>query len=163
AIREGSSAPRQDYLFFASETPYKGHYNLTAFNDDWKLVQEMVHGLSSVEVTNYLFRIQDDPYEYNNLAQQYPQVVAELAEEIHHWRSLHPASGTRAELMPPPGWRAPKDWADYPRPLDQLQQDLAPGMPPSGTLIPLDWQYGENGRLIYNCEPYRWLGGGLCR
>jgi len=29
--------------------------------------------------------------------------------------------------------------------------------------IPLDWQYGENGRLIYNCEPYRWLGGGLCK
>ena len=163
AIRDGVSMPRQDYLFFASETPYRGRYNLTAFNDEWKLVQEMVHGLSSVDVTNYLFRIKDDPNEYNNLAGEYPEVVAELSREIHHWRALHPASGTRAELMPPPGWRAPKDWADYPLPLEALQEELAPGMPPKGTLIPLDWQYGENGRLIYNCEPYRWAGGGLCR
>ena len=48
------------YLFFGSETPIKGHYNLTAFNDHWKLVQEIVNGLSSVDVTNYLFRIGDD-------------------------------------------------------------------------------------------------------
>jgi arylsulfatase A-like enzyme len=163
AIRDGVPMPRQDYLFFASETPIKGHYNLTAFNDEWKLVQEMVHGLSSVEVTNYLFRIAEDPNEYNNLAQEYPQVVAELAGEIHYWRSLYPASGTRAELVPPPGWRAPKDWAGYPQPLEELQAEPAPGMPPKHALVPLDWQFGENGRLIYNCEPYKWLGGGLCR
>jgi arylsulfatase B len=163
AIREGAIMPRQDYLFFASETPIKGHYNLTAFNDDWKLVQEMVHGLSSVEVTNYLFRVKQDPYEYNNLAQQYPQVVAQMAKEIHHWRSLYPAAGTRAELVPPPGWRAPLDWATYPQPLEELQAQPATGMPPKHALIPLDWLYGENGRLIYNCQPYRMLGGGLCR
>ena len=76
---------------------------------------------------------------------------------------MHPASGTRAELVPPPGWRAPKDWADYPQSLEELQAEPAKGMPPDYALIPLDWQYGENGRLIYNCEPYKWLGGGLCR
>ena len=96
AIRDGLEIPRQDYLFFASETPIKGHFNLTAFNDEWKLVQEMVHGLSSVDITNYLFRISEDPNEYNNLAEQYPEVVAELAREIHHWRSLYPVAGTRA-------------------------------------------------------------------
>jgi len=163
AILEGLEQPRQDYLFFASETPIKGHYNLTAFNDEWKLVQEMVHGLSSVDVTNYLFKVKEDPFEYNNLAQEYPEVVAELAQEIHHWRSLHPVAGTRVELMPPPGWRAPLDWAGYPVPLDQLQPQAAPGMPPAHTLIPLDWQHGEAGRSIYNCEPYRLLGGGLCK
>ena len=163
AIREGVAMPRQDYLFFASETPIKGHYNLTVFNDEWKLVQEQVHGLSSVDITNYLFRIKDDPYEYNNLAQEYPDVVAQLSREIHHWRSLHPASGTRAELVPPPGWRAPKDWAGYPQPVEALQAEPAPGMPPKEALAPLDWQYGENGRLIYNCEPYRLLGGGVCK
>jgi arylsulfatase B len=163
AIAEGLAMPRQDYLFFASETPIKGHYNLTAFNDEWKLVQEMVHGLSSVEVTNYLFRIKEDPNEYNNLAQQYPRVVAELSREIHYWRTLHPASGTRAELMPPPGWRAPRDWAGYPQSLEELQDQPATGMPPKFALKPLDWQYGENGRLIYDCAPYPLLGGGLCR
>lgn len=163
AIRDGLAMPRQDYLFFASETPIKGHFNLTAFNDEWKLVQEMVHGLSSVEVTNYLFRIKDDPYEYNNLAAQYPQVVAQLAREIHHWRSLYPVAGTRAELVPPPGWRAPLDWATYPIGLEQLQAQPSPGMPPAHALVPLDWQHGEAGRLIYNCEPYRMLGGGICK
>jgi len=163
AIREGVRMPRQDYLFFASETPIRGHFNLTAFNDEWKLVQEVVQGLSSIEITDYLFRVGDDPNEYNNLAQEYPEVVAELAREIHYWRGLHPASGTRAELVPPPGWRAPKDWAAYPVPLEELQDEAAPGMAPGKMRIPLDWQYGENGRLIYNCEPYRWLGGGLCK
>ena len=107
--------------------------------------------------------MQEDPFEYNNLAQQYPEVVAELAQEIHYWRSLYPVAGTRAELVPPPGWRAPLDWAGYPIPLDKLQEQPAPGMPPAYALIPLDWQHGESGRLIYNCEPYRMLGGGLCR
>jgi arylsulfatase B len=163
AIRDGSTIPRQDYLFFASETPIKGHYNLTAFNDEWKLVQEMVHGLNSVDISNYLFRIKDDPNEYNNLAGEYPGVVAELSREIHHWRSLYPVAGTRAELVPPPGWRAPRDWASYPIPLADLQDEPAPGMPPAHALTPLDWQHGEAGRLKYNCEPYRMLGGGLCK
>ncbi len=163
AIKDGVKMPRQDYLFFASETPIKGHYNLTVFNDEWKLVQEQIQGQTSIDITNYLFRISEDPYEYHNLAQQYPDVVAELSKEIHHWRALYPASGTRAELVPPPGWRAPKDWATYPQPLEALQDEPAPGMPPKGTLAPLDWQFGENGRLIYNCEPYRLLGGGLCK
>jgi arylsulfatase B len=163
AIQNGEVIPRQDYLFFGSEIPIKGHYHLTAFNDEWKLVQEMVHGLSSVEVTNHLFRVSEDPYEYNNLAGEYPQVVAELAKEIHYWRSLYPVAGTRAELVPPPGWRAPKNWATYPQSLEELQPESAPGMPPAHALVPLDWQHGESGRLIYNCEPYQWLGGGLCR
>ena len=41
--------------------------------------------------------------------------------------------------------------------------DQTPGMPPEGTLRPLDWQHGEAGRLIYDCEPVQLLGGGLCK
>ena len=163
AIRDGVRMPRQDYLFFASETPIRGEFNLTAFNDEWKLVQEQVQLLTSTEITNYLFKIKDDPNEYNNLAQKHPDVVEELSREIHHWRSLYPATGTRVELVPPPGWRAPKDWASYPRALDDLQPEAAPAVGPKEALVPLDWQYGENGRLIYNCEPYRLLGGGICK
>ena len=91
------------------------------------------------------------------------EMIPILRREIHHWRSLYPVAGTRAELVPPPGWRAPKDWASYPIPLDDLQEQPAPGMPPAHALTPLDWQHGEAGRLKYNCEPYRMLGGGLCK
>jgi arylsulfatase A-like enzyme len=163
AIAEGKPAPRDDYLFFASETPIRGSFSLTAFDDEWKLVQEIEQGLLSAEVTSWLFRIGDDPFEYNNLAAEHPDVVARMAAAIHQWRTLYPVAGTRSELVPPPGWRAPRDWASYPVPLDELQNEPAPGMPPPNAIRPLDWMHGEVGRLIYDCEPYPWLGGGLCQ
>lgn len=163
AIEAGAEVARDDWIFFASETPIRGQFNLTTFNDEWKLVQEIHQGLLSATVTNYLFRIDEDPNEENNLAAAHPDQVEEMSQAIHRWRLLHPASGRRAELVPPPGWRAPKDWATYPLPLDVLQDEPAPGMPPEFALRPLDWMYGENGRLIYDCEPWPWFEGGLCR
>ena len=163
AIAGGKSIPRDDYLFFASETPIRGSFSLTAFDDEWKLVQEVRQGLLSAEVTNYLFRIGEDPYEHNNLAAGHPHVVARMADAIHRWRLLYPVAGTRSELVPPPGWRAPKDWASYPVPLDALQDEPAPGMPPAYALRALDWMHGEAGRLLYDCEPWPFVDGGLCR
>lgn len=163
AIAAGRKLPRQDLVFFASETPIRGSFMFTAFNDHWKLVQEVQQSLLSATVTNYLFRISEDPYERNNLADAHPEVVAELAEAIHYWRTLYPVAGTRSELVPPPGWRAPLDWASYPRSLAETQAEAAPGMPPDFAIKPLDWQHGEAGRLIYNCEPYKFAGGGLCK
>ena len=155
--------PREEYLFFISETPFKDRVNTTVFNQDWKLVQKIHAGLNSIDIENYLFQIDNDPYETNNLAEQYPGIVADMSEEIRFWRSLYPVAGTRSELVPPPGWRAPIDWATYPIPEGKLQQESARGMAPANALRTLDWQYGEAGRLIYNCEPYRWVGGGLCK
>lgn len=155
--------PREEYLFFISETPFKDRVNATVFNQDWKLVQKIHAGLNSIDIENYLFKIDNDPYETNNLAEQYPRMVADLSEEIRFWRSLYPVAGTRSELVPPPGWRAPIDWATYPISEGKLQQESARGMAPASALKTLDWQYGEAGRLIYNCEPYRWVGGGLCK
>ncbi|MCE2392501.1 MAG: sulfatase-like hydrolase/transferase, partial [Proteobacteria bacterium] len=164
AIREDRKAVLDEYLFFASETPIRGQFNLTAFDEEWKLVQEIRQGLLSADVSNYLFRIDEDPHETNNLAAAHPEVVARMAEAIHVWRQRYPVSGTRAELVPPPGWRAPKDWASYPIPLEELQDSAARGLVPDGpTARVLDWQHGEGGRLIYDCEPIQLLGGGLCR
>ncbi len=163
AIAQGKPMPRDDYLFFASETPLRGTKMLTAFNDEWKLVQRLEEGLLSIDVTNSLFRIKDDPYEYNNLAAEHPRVVADMSAEIQRWRSLYPIAGTRSTLVPPPGWRGPKDWAGYPIPLEDLQTEAASGMPPRYALPGLDWMHGEQGRLIYNCDPWPLLGGGLCR
>jgi arylsulfatase B len=163
AIAKGAAAPRETPLYFASETPIRGFFNLTAFDDEWKLVQEVQQGLLSADVTNYLFRISEDPYEENNVAAAHPDVVAAMAEDIRVWRMRYPVAGTRNELVPPPGWRAPLDWVDYPVPLEKLQDEPATGMPPPDTLPALDWMHGEAGRLIYDCEPYAILGGGLCK
>ena len=163
AIAEGKPMPRSELIYFGSETPIYGHFNLTAFNDEWKLVQEIKQDQLETSVTNYLFRIKEDPNEYNNLAQAHPTVVQRLSEKIHEWRALYPINGTRSQLVPPPGWRAPKDWATYPRSIEELQPDTAPGMAPSPTTEAiLDWQHGDRGRLIYDCKPKWWLGG-FCR
>ncbi len=163
AIGGGAVMPREDLVYFASETPIYGHFNLTAFNEDWKLVQEIEQDQLATTVTNHLFNIKEDPYEYNNLAQAQPEIVRELAGKIREWRALYPINGTRSQLVPPPGWRAPKDWATYPIALDQLQDEPAPGMPPSKQIERmLDMQHGERGRLSYDCEPKWWLGG-FCR
>ena len=112
---------------------------------------------------SWLFKIDEDPYERNNLAAAHPEIVQRMAQEIHQWRTMYPVAGTRNELVPPPGWRAPLDWTDYPIPTEKLQSTPAPGMPPPEAIRVLDMQHGEAGRLIYDCEPYRLLGGGLCR
>ena len=162
AIHKGRDMPREDDVFFASETPIYGHFNLTVFNEEWKLVQEILQDQVTTTVTNHLFRVSEDPNEYNNLAAAHPDVVQELADRIRYWRSLHPIHGTRSYLVPPPGWRAPKDWASYPRPLEALQENTAPGMAPSKSIETiLDMQHGERGRLTYDCES-RWYLGGLC-
>ena len=159
AIADGKKIPRKQYVFFGSETPIYGSVALTAFNDEWKLVQEVEQEQISATVTNYLFKISEDPNEYNNLAASHPDVVQELAKKIHDWRALYPISGTRSQLVPPPGWRAPKDWATYPIPLAELQDGPAPGMPPAGLEKILDRMHGERGRLIYDCAPKWWLAG----
>jgi len=164
AIQGTGKAPAlDDYLFFTSETPIRGSFSFTAFDDEWKLVQEIQQGFLSADVTNYLFRIDDDPHERNNLAAANPEVVARMSDAIQRWRLLYPVSGTRSELVPPPGWRAPLDWATYPRPIESLGPEPAPGMPPEGALTALDWMHGEGGRLIYDCEPWSFLQGGLCQ
>ncbi len=152
AIEDGKRIPLKDYVFFASETPIYGYFNLTAFNDEWKLVQEVEQDQLSTTVTNYLFNINEDPNEYRNLASEHPEIVAELTDKIRDWRSLYPINGTCSRLVPPPGWRAPLDWADYPIPIEKLQKHPAKGMPPKGTEMMLDRMHGERGRLIYDCK-----------
>jgi len=163
AISKGEKMPREELLFFASETPIRGVFNVTALDDEWKLVQRIEQGLLSADVESWLFKIDEDPEERINLASAEPERVADMARAIHHWRTMYPVAGTRHELVPPPGWRAPKDWVDYPIPTDKLQSEPAPGMPPKEALRILDFQHGEAGRLIYDCEPYAALGGGLCK
>lgn len=159
ALRDGVSISLDHNLYFGCEMTVPGSFMLTAFNDEWKLVQHVEQKQRSADVTNYLFRIERDPSERNNLAATHPDVVARLSRDIVDWRSLHPIGGIRAALVPPPGWRASRDWSTYPIPIAELQDEPAPGMPPPEVLRVLDWQHGEMGRLIYDCERKWWLGG----
>lgn len=149
AIAEGKKMPREDYVFFISEIPYAGYYNIAGFNDEWKLVQVIDQKQTSVEVENMLFRISEDPYEYNDLSEQHPEIVKMIAKKINDWRATGPMNAVRNSLVPPPGWRAPKDWADYIRPIEKLQPQYA------RELVEVDPEadkaLGHKGRLKYDC------------
>jgi hypothetical protein len=85
-----------------------------------------------------------------------------MARAIVDWRALYPISGTRSVLIPPPGWRPPRDWASYPRPLDELQDNEILGMAPTESIQRiLDMQHGQRGRLVYACSK-RWWSFGVC-
>ena len=110
-------------------------------------------------MTNHLFRIRDDPNEENNLAAQHPEVVADLAGRIHDWRALHPLGGTGTGLVPHPGWRPPRDWADLPPAMGAIEndavsgEDLGMGTPHlPGIKELLQRAYGDRGRMTYDAD-----------
>lgn len=153
SLQSGQPKLRDKRLFFTSEIPIYGNFNFATIDGDWKLVQEVQQSLVDTKTTNWLFNLADDPNEYNDLSAAHPELVNELAEAILDWRSLHPINGVRSKMAPPPGWRAPNDWANYPRALDSLQKDSAPTMAPSAIIEEvLDRQHGRRGRLTYDCD-----------
>ena len=153
SLQSGQPTLRDETLFFTSEIPIYGNFNFAAIDGDWKLVQEIHQTLVETKTTNWLFNLADDPHEYNDLSVAQPERVKALAEAILEWRGLHPINGLRSKMAPPPGWRAPKDWADYPRALESLQNTSAPTMAPTAIIEEiLDRQHGRRGRVTYDCD-----------
>ena len=159
AVKDDQPIALEDNLYFVSETPLFGSFSLTTFNEKWKLVQQIEQDQIHIEVTNYLFDIEKDPHEYHNLADDYPDLVASMAKQIRNRRALYPINGTRSQLVPPPGWRAPISWTVYPIQVEKLQAKTAHGMVPEYGLRVMDMRHGERGRLIYDCKPKWWLAG----
>ncbi len=145
-------------IYFASETPNYGEFHTTVFNDEWKLVQVITSSLYEVNIENQLFNIKNDPNEENNLANKYPSLVRDFAEKIRNWRALHPISGTRSQLVPPPGWRAPKDWSSYTIPLAELDSDASLGFGAHAHQV-LDFLLKDHGRIVYDCPDGDWQRG----
>lgn len=163
ALLEGEDVKQDGFIHFGSEIPIYGSMNFTAFDQNWKLVQWLEQDLTEISIRNELYNIEHDPGETNNVASMYPERVSIMAESIRKWRSLHPVNGVRGKVSAPPGWRAPLDWANYPRPIDQLQEKPAYGFVPDlKTLYRLDAGHGERGRMVYNCEPVS-VEEGICK
>lgn len=110
-IQSGRSEPRED-LFFAVESGARLY--LAIIGREWKLVRELAR--SGESGTNYLFRIEDDATESNDLAAKHPELVHDLVARIEKWRALYPPGGIHETGGPPPGWTAPKEWAEAARP-----------------------------------------------
>jgi arylsulfatase B len=108
AITGGRVEPRED-LFFVIEGG--GVVRLAVHHGDWKLVrEEPVTGVGR----NYMFRIQEDPTESNDLSSKNPVLVADLVRRLEEWRKLHPANGVRDSARPD-GWKAPPLWVEAAR------------------------------------------------
>jgi arylsulfatase A-like enzyme len=110
AISGGKVEPRED-ICFAVETGRTMRF--AVHHREWKLVRE--EPVKGGEATNYLFRIQEDPNEKNDLATMNPRLVGDLVQVLADWRKLHPAGGVREADGEPAGYKAPKLWAEAAR------------------------------------------------
>ena len=162
-IFDAAAGQRERPLYFASEIPTFGSFQFAVIDGRWKLVEFVERDWLSTSVTRQLFRIDADPHELNNVAEAHPNVVERLAKLLHDRRMLHPVGGIRGRIASPPGWHPPQDWATYPRPMEGLQADPASSMAPTPLIErALDYNHGERGRIIYDCEPVLGMGG-ACR
>ena len=139
---------REGALYFASNIPVYNKFQLGVIDGKWKLVQNIDHKMTSTEFDNQLFDLDADPYEKNDLTDDYPAVVKQLNKKINKWRSMHPIGGSYVKINPHPGWRAPKDYADVIIPAEKIEEAPHEGF---GTLesIVLQRRYGEKGRIKY--------------
>ncbi len=110
-VSSGRSEPREN-LFLSVETAGKLRY--AVHDGPWKLVREIASDGKSDR--SYLFRIEEDMSEKNDLAAANNPVVRRLNARLDEWRKLHPSNGLRDGLAPAPGWSAPKVYADAVRP-----------------------------------------------
>jgi arylsulfatase B len=110
AITSGKIEPRDD-IFFAVESNHTLRFGV--HRREWKLVREVSQGKG--EPKNYLFHIEEDPNEQNDVADKNPKLVADLVENLERWRKLHPANGVRDEYGQPKGYQAPKQWVEAAR------------------------------------------------
>jgi len=101
----------RDWYTYLSMTAGKEKFAL--HSGEWKLTW---HGQSIIDaprgdgVEIELFKIVEDPYEKNNVADALPEVVERLVEKLARFRALRPKYGVKPGGKPPTGWKAPKEW-----------------------------------------------------
>lgn len=150
ALTNSGEDLRTGDLYFASNSPIFGKYHVSVMEARWKLVQIIDHKSASTDVENFLFDLNVDPTEANNLAGSNPKITERLAKKIQKWRALHPINGVRVALAPHPGWRAPKDYAVSVIPNEQLQADYLDSYTSGIRGKILQKRHGDKGRLSYD-------------
>jgi|TARA_B110000263_G_scaffold135013_1_gene117253 arylsulfatase B len=145
ALDSGTSVKRKEPLFFVSEIPVPGLIWTAVIDGSIKLVQIVREGQTNTSLTSFLFDIEKDPGETNNLAATNIGEVARLAELMRQRRALHPLAGTRGTLVPHPGWLPPVDWAGSVQSEQTLQPKWSNELPFSEQLID---QIGDRGVLV---------------
>lgn len=147
-LEGGRYTDRPGKLFFASNSPEYNMFQLSVIDGNDKLVQIIDHTNTGTMIENYLFNLEQDPEEQNNLAETNPLLVKKLAREINDWRAGHPVSGLLVSISPHPAWRAPKDFAEDIRPDDKTKLTPYQGFGTLATQV-LQRRYGDKGRIEY--------------
>lgn len=135
ALHRGQQVPRRHALGFVSEIPIPGLIHTAIFDGRWKLVQVIQERQTETIVRNYLFDIDADPNEENDLSRRYDAVLQRMQRLMSEWRRQHPLGGTRGTLVAHPGWVAPRDWAEAVLPASLLQEDWTNELPFSKELF----------------------------
>ena len=121
AFHRGQTVPRTRPVGFVSEIPIPGLIHAALFDGRWKLVQVIQERFTETRVQTFLFDIEADPNEEDNLASRHVAVRKRLEGLMETWRREHPLGGTRGTLVAHPGWVAPLDWAEAVLPAAELQ------------------------------------------
>jgi arylsulfatase A-like enzyme len=106
----GGKVEARDDIFFVVGTAGVDRYGV--HQREWKLVREAPR--SGGGAKNYLFHIEEDPTESNDLSAKNPKLVAELTQRIEEWARLHPSDGVR-DTGAPKGYKAPALWVEAAR------------------------------------------------
>ena len=106
-LTAGRTQPR-DELFFAvqGESSPKQH---ALRSGDWKYIR--IDAATRSPAQEFLFDVNADPQEKNNLLSSEPQRAADLRSRMEKWIALHPNCEVIVSSTPHPGWVQPSDWA----------------------------------------------------
>ncbi|HEX4038106.1 MAG TPA: arylsulfatase [Acidobacteriaceae bacterium] len=113
ALTAGEVTEREDLFFAIGERDVWQH---AVFHGPWKLVLEKKQADFRLNPPDppekaMLFRIAEDPYEKNDLADAHVDVVADLTARIRNWCALHPPGDIGLSSERHPGFVAPDEWA----------------------------------------------------
>ena len=95
-IEGGEALPTND-LFFAVEQ--SEDFWFAVVHGEWKLVR--VESKRNLDAKNYLFQIEDDESEANDVSAEHPAIVNGLMHRLITWRKLHPSTGIRRNINTP--------------------------------------------------------------
>ena len=136
-------------LYFTTNSPIYNRFMHGVLDDRWKLVQTIDHQRRDTSVETMLFDVKVDPSETTNIADKHPGQVKRLTKLLDARLAQHPVGGVVVQLMPHPGWRAPKDYADAVIPADKIQDEAYVGFGERSSQV-LQERYGGKGKILYD-------------